>query len=100
MNDWQPENENETRIVCAACKSPSGFMAIGPRHYDETMRSQIDVFNRSVNPVVNWEQGFIDQYGRFWNRKEAMNIVKSSGQEFCKVRNGRQDVELYSEGLY
>lgn len=45
------------------------------------------------------EQGFIDQFGDFYNREEAMDIIKLSGQWFDAARNGG-NTELFSEGLY
>jgi hypothetical protein len=47
-----------------------------------------------------WEQGFIDQFGRFYNRKEAMKAVLENGQPFSLKRNGGSGEELFSEGLY
>lgn len=46
------------------------------------------------------EQGFIDQYRQFYTREQAMELVKSNGQPFDFNRNGHQDEELFSEGVW
>lgn len=89
-------------IVCAACKF-GDFVATGPRHFDDTMFNQSEAYYNSINgerEYSKWEQGFIDQFGNFYNREEAMKIVKENGQPFDIERNGQQDHTLYSEGLY
>lgn len=75
---------------------------IGPRHFDNVMRKQLD-FMRRTYPKLDaalFDQGFIDQWGRFYTREEAMKAIKESGQPFNIERNGGQDKELFSEGLY
>jgi hypothetical protein len=85
-------------IVCAAMKSGE-ITVCGARHFDGIMRGQVAIIKMSFD-VKRWEQGFIDQWGKFYNRKEAMQIVKDNGQPFSIERNGGKDDELYSEGLY
>lgn len=46
-----------------------------------------------------WEQGFIDQFGAFHDREEALRIVKRAFQPFSPERNG-SETQLFSEGLY
>ena len=46
-----------------------------------------------------WEQGFIDQFGEFYNRREAMVIAIAGGQEIDIKRGCGGDAKiLYSEG--
>ena len=48
-----------------------------------------------------FEQGFIDQFGDFYNRQEAMQIAKEAAQDIDIERGcGGNDKKLYSEGLY
>jgi hypothetical protein len=47
----------------------------------------------------NGEQGFINQFGDFLTREEAMQIVKQNGQPF-DIGSNRGDSVLFSEGLY
>lgn len=46
------------------------------------------------------EQGFIDNFGIFMDRVEALAVAKASGQPLDMKRNGGSGDELYSEGLY
>ena len=101
---WQPPADATVWIVCAACIK-DGFIAVGPRHFDPTMREIIQYYGFAKNIPANelwhnWEQGFIDQWGRYYNREEAMKIVLENGQRFDKERNGGSGEDLYSEGLY
>lgn len=100
--EWQPPADVKPWMVCAANKSPTGFIATGARHYDgimlEQMRLHRDVY--TGGPPLFWEQGFIDQWDQFYTRSEAMQAVKASGQPFNLERNGGRDDELFSEGLY
>lgn len=95
--DWK------LQIVCAACKY-GDVLICGARHYDMVMHSQLMAFDeasevRSMNrgEVV---QGFIDNQGKFYNRKDAMKLVIKSGQPFNAERNSGSGEDLYSEGLY
>ena len=51
-------------------------------------------------PSTQFEQGFIDQFGVFYNREEAMVIALAAGQDIDYKRNGGDSLILYSEGLY
>ena len=93
-------------IVCAALKYNitifcgnsylKEIIIAGARHFDSIMIAQIKAIGLKGIP----EQGFIDQFGTFVDRKEAMEIVKKSGQPFDIKRNGVPIDELFSEGLY
>jgi len=48
-----------------------------------------------------WAQGFIDQWGVFMCREEAMQVAKDAGQAIDIERGcGGSTTVLYSEGLY
>lgn len=102
--NWEPPEDAVPWIVCAACKD-GDFIAAGPRHFDETMHRQITAFlaSQGVEPSAEaygkFEQGFIDQYGRFYSREDAMEAVKKNGQPFDIERNSGE-ISLFSEGLY
>ncbi len=101
--EWQPPADVKPWMVCAACRSPSGYIVTGPRHWDVFMRKAVVPYmsrSRSPDETHDWDQGFIDQWGRFYQRDEAMEAVRASGQPFNIERNGGSDDELYSEGLY
>lgn len=84
-------------IVCAACKLDD-LIICGPRHWDATMVKQLDALG--LEHGHDFEQGFVDQHGKFYTREYAMAVVKANGQPFNKARNGGGDACLYSEGLY
>lgn len=100
------EERSQRRVVCAACKHkryPDMPLMIGPRHFDSVMRQQINVYNSHFGGLMSsdWDQGFIDQFGAFMGRKEAMQIAKAAGQPIDIERGCGGDSEtLYSEGLY
>lgn len=90
------------RIVCAANKFPDGSIILGVRHWDRFMCNQANALGIKGGTE---EQGFIDQFGTFYNRVEALELVKENGQHFDSQRNSHHDSiddcdELYSEGLY
>ena len=88
-------------IVCAAIKSETGAIITGARHFDIIMHKQIDYYRQCTDATyTNWQQGFIDQFGEFYSRSMAMQIVILSGQPFNAERNGGNGFDLYSEGLY
>lgn len=106
MSDYWTKNgitKPQSIIVCAACLMQNGsnqYMMVGPRHWDSTMRNQLlDTRIPDDGELTQGEQGFIDQFGDFYNRVDALAIVKTNGQPFNAERNG-SDTELFSEGLY
>lgn len=88
----------DRRVVCAAI-AYKGLLILGPRHFDTTMRAQIDQ-TRTAGLVASrsWEQGFVDQYGVFMTREEAWVVAGAAGQIIRRV--GGDGKELYSENLY
>jgi hypothetical protein len=93
--NWQPDPEIPAWIVCAANKhKDSGVIFCGARHFDDLMRGQIKAANY---PFASYDQGFIDQFGRFYDRKEAWKIAEKNGQ--IKRISGTRGT-LYSEDLY
>jgi hypothetical protein len=83
------------RIVCAALRSKDGWgvVAVGPRHFDQTMRRQL-----AEGAGRNTEQGFIDQHGVFYTREQAWLIAQGNGQIIRRV--GGDEGRLFSENLY
>lgn len=82
-------------VVCAAIKVGEVIFC-GARHCDKIMRAQAKAAGMKLHSP---HQGFIDQFGDYLTREEAMQIVKDNGQPFNIERNGG-DVVLFSEGLY
>lgn len=85
-------------IVCAANRDKeSGLIVCAPRHYDPTMRA---IIKATGIPPLNFseEQGFVDQWGNFFTRKQALDLVNLNGQ--MRRRCGGDEYQLYSENLY
>lgn len=100
MDYWEENNivKPQQVVVCAACRKDDVIVA-GARHYDKVMRSQLKAMNEPT--PVEWEEGFIDQFGDFLTREEAMEIAQAAGQKVDVERGcGGQQNTLYSEGLY
>jgi len=92
------------RIVCAANKF-NNIVLVGPRHWDNTMRSQ---YNRSlIKPDRElFEQGFINTWGEFLSREDAW-MVASANNQIKQLVGGQVEedkgvhgTKLYSENLY
>lgn len=100
MSDYWTENglvKPAEIIVCAANKLPNEVILCGARHWDHIMCAQADAMGVRGGDE---EQGFINQFGEFRTREEAMQIVLKNGQRFDIDRNGGGDKYLFSEGLY
>ena len=82
------------RIVCAAIKGKDGTIICGARHFDVIMRAHANANYRGYGV----EQGFIDNFGEFLNRKDAYNIALSTNQILYPLP-GREGT-LFSENLY
>lgn len=77
-------------------------LALGPRHFDPTMREHINTHvNAGWTTHREWrtsEQGFIDQWGTFLTREEALAVALAAGQRVRRC--GGDETRLYSENLY
>ena len=91
-------NTTKRIVVCAACKY-GDIIICGARHHDRVMNTVIKAIGPSIGQPVAGYQGFIDQFGVFLSREEAIEVVKESGQPFDLDRNATE-LKLYSEGLY
>ena len=96
------------RIVCAANRIGNGQVVLGARHFDGLMHMAINV-HKQVNPYEEWrrsEQGFVDQHGVFYNRKDAWMIACKENQirQYVGSQTYKNDnvygAELFSENLY
>lgn len=83
-------------VVCAACQWEDGLIVTGVRHFCPIMRAQIA--RMDPKPQTKHEQGFVDQWGNFMSRDEALTVVKMNKQP---LRHPHDEWEtLYSENLY
>lgn len=87
-------------IVCAAnMHRVTGEIVIGIRHWDTIMRNTVKRGNHG-GWDISWssaKQGFIDQFGTFYDRQAAWLIAEKNGQ--IKRTTGKEGT-LYSEDLY
>lgn len=87
---------NKPWIVCAALRYRDGLIICSPRHCDL-------IWNGLVGRVTSLpdypEQGFVDQYGTFYNRTDAFHIATANNQ--IKAKTGTSGIPLlFSEDLY
>ncbi len=86
------------RIVCAAIRHKNGDIIIGPRHFDSTMHKQIDQYKLIHIDWRRAEQGFIDTWGDFLTREEALQRAVECEQ--MTEKRTYPPHKLYSEDLY
>lgn len=93
--EWRPDYaKTPRRIVCAANRNrASGRIICGARHWDAIMRSQV----KPDEGFTGWDQGFIDQFGDWLDRKAAWTIAAEQDQIRKLVSTTGT---LYSENLY
>jgi len=92
-------------IVCAAnYNKEHDIIVCGVRHFDMIMHGQIHYVNAVHYPKAQgseWKQGFVNQFGEFRDRKQALIIAREAGQLDNKVKSGNPNSdELFSEDLY
>lgn len=85
------------RIVCAAIRSRFGSILTSIRHYDITMHNAIRKMKYPEEFYDRAEQGFVDQFGKFYTREEAYILAKKNNQI---IRDHDIEDELFSEHLY
>ena len=113
MNKKREYHEIPERIVCSACQVfvderdgtlENGDYIIhevyGLRHYDSFMNKQIKELEKMYkHALLDWEQGFLTNKGRFVGREEAMKIAKEQNQVIRLSGSLNSDI-LFSEDLY
>ena len=86
-------------VVCAACKHED-LILCGARHWDSVMNNQYNYLHDQPKAFL-FEQGFINQFGEFLTREEAMIVALDAGQTVDIERGcGGNEKILFSEGLY
>lgn len=98
-------DRSQRRVVCAAIRAEDGTLLLGIRHYSGDMHSQMlarmdggEKFRHRYGD----DQGFVDQRGIYMTREEAYKVAEAAGQIFDQAacREGKNGMQLYSEGLY
>jgi len=101
VDDYSTVNGIPRKVVCAANRY-GDIIITGIRHHCPIMRQNMRAFGsiQELRLRGKEEQGFVDQWGNFMDRKQAMNIIKKFDQpNFNSDRNGCSTY-LFSEGLY
>lgn len=89
------------RIVVCAANRYGELTFLGARHFDERMREAMQHYNiPTLRSACGEEQGFIDQFGVFMDRKEALEVAKAAGQINLHRPKTRPEDRLFSEDLY
>lgn len=98
---WSKHVKPPIHIVTAANRFDDVIL-VGARHWDQRMRQQAELMGgiKHLRTLGKEEQGFIDQFGDYYSREDAMEIVLKNGQRFDKKRNGGGTSALFSEGLH
>jgi hypothetical protein len=99
--------DKNRRIVCAANKCDE-FLILGARHWDHIMRRHYDLLELRLEMPAHekFEQGFLNTWGEFLNRKDAWIVACHNEQILQYVGNqsefdlGVYGAELFSENLY
>lgn len=100
---YKSSKEYKRLVVCAA-NIHGGVIVLGARHFDTVMHDQIRQLEEGLAPTCNsfWEQGFIDNKGKFMDRAEAYKVALAAGQiNLHRHKSGGAGNQLlYSEDLY
>ena len=104
--DWWDGRLLQRVIVCAAnrfkLKDGGELVIPGTRHYSKDMALVLDQMRDKVvsEQVYGDDQGFLDQWGNYLTRKEALIVATHAGQiNTRRVKSGPADT-LFSEDLY
>ncbi|MBF84509.1 MAG: hypothetical protein CL489_08550 [Acidobacteria bacterium] len=90
-------NGIKRQVVCAANKYPCGTIVLGVRHFCPLMRQNIKA--HGIKPTqMDMIQGFVDQWGNFMDREEALAVVKANGRFMRDT--GFHSRELFTENCY
>lgn len=99
---WRWDKYNVELYIVSAANRYKDIIVMGPRHYSNAMQTAIEAYGGikllKAYAGEEYEQGFVDQYGTFYNRKEALELAKLRGQ--IRYPDRGPDHELISEMLY
>lgn len=89
-----PSGYAKRQVVCAANKFDD-VVLLGVRHFCPIMSDMCERIG--LRGSMKHEQGFVDQWGNFMSRKEALHVLKTNGRF---IRDEDYLDELFSENLY
>lgn len=102
QGEYKDVRLEKRRVICAAIFK-GGNLILGARHFDMLMHKTIEQIGNGKFPgfaefMSDAEQGFIDQFGVFMTREEAMVLAVEKMQVLDATHIHNK--ELYSEDLY
>lgn len=103
---WWDNRKLQRRIVCAAnrfkLKDGGELVIPGSRHYSPDMAAVLDQVEDKLvtDHAYDEDQGFIDQWGEYHNREDALVIATHAGQINTVREKGAPYDKLFSEDLY
>lgn len=107
MFETSKSNLSPPRIVCAANRyktQGSGLVIVpGPRHLDSVMHPLVSRLMSEIEMEgrLSFEEGFIDQHGKFYSRHDAWMVAALNDQIVKRVGgDGPEAFGLFSENLY
>lgn len=99
---WRWDKLNVQRRLVSACNRYKDVLVCAPRHscpimtMSMAMLGGMQVLHKYSGK--DHEQGFVDQFGTFYTRKEAYDLAIENGQLLYPDRSLSET--LFSEGLY
>lgn len=102
--EWQPPKDVKRIIVCAANQvlvDGDLELVLGARHHDLRMnKTLLRLLKARYTSVKVLEQGFIDQFGQFYDRESALKIATAANQINVHRPKTQPENLLFSEDLY
>lgn len=92
-------DELAPRLVVAAANRLGDHVVVSARHFDPLMHSQIAALGMTAE-FRKSTQGFIDQFGGFMDRFEALAVATRQGQINTRRTKTHPTDRLFSEDLY
>lgn len=111
---WRKDKYNIPVRIAAAANRYGDYIVTGARHYCVLMNAQINLVGIDALRAYaagDYEQGFVDQFGNFLDRKTALKLAIENGQMHYNADHGlfiKDDPEhnstygdeLFSENLW
>jgi hypothetical protein len=98
---WRWDKHKVDFVIVSAANRYKDIIVMGPRHYSNLMYGHIEAYGgiKLLRKYAgeDYEQGFVDQYGTFYNRVEAKKIALKRGQ--IRYPDNCPGTDLFSEGL-
>lgn len=99
MSSKVGDSELAPRVVVAAANRLGDYVVVSARHFDPLMHAQIKALGLTAE-FRKSTQGFIDQYGTFMDRFEALAVATAQGQIHWRRPKTHPTDRLFSEDLY